>query len=334
MKRILALVLSVILVLALFAGCSSQKKEAVKVRIGTQELPHAEAIAKQLGYFKEAFEKLGYELEISSFSSGPKLNTALMSGDIDFAMYGSCPAANGISSGADVKVIALQVVLGGSEYLAAKNGSGIESVKDLVGKTVATPFASTAHYSLLKAMQVEGVAETDVDLIDMQPAEINAAWFNGQIDATYCWEPLLSELLSEGKEIINSGEVAAMGYMTCDVSVVRRAFAEEHPDAVKAYVECTEKGLQLYSTNRAEAVKAIAENLNISEEDAEKQAGGNIWLTAAEQYEQYFSNGMMAKTLYETASFLYEQGSISNLPSLEDFEKAVDTETIKAVAGK
>ena len=38
-----------------------------------------------------------------------------------------------------------------------RNGSGIEKPEDLVGKTVAVPFVSTTHYSLLAALKHWGI---------------------------------------------------------------------------------------------------------------------------------------------------------------------------------
>lgn len=34
-----------------------------------------------------------------------------------------------------------------------RNGSGIDKPEDLIGKTIATPFVSTSHYSLLGALK-------------------------------------------------------------------------------------------------------------------------------------------------------------------------------------
>ena len=76
----------------------------------------------------------------------------------------------------------------------------------LIGKKIATPFASTAHYSLLNALKLNGISEKDVELLDMQPADIYAAWQRGDIDAAYVWEPTLANLLSDGKILLSSAD--------------------------------------------------------------------------------------------------------------------------------
>lgn len=337
-RKFFSLFLSVCLIAALFSGCggssASSGSEHKTIVIGTQEMPNTEGIAKQLGYFEEAFGALGYDVNIVDFSSGAKVNAALLSGDIDFALIGTCPVANGLANGVDCKVIWIHSVLGAVESLAVKDSAGIETVTDLVGKTVATPFASTAHYSLLMAMKSFDVDAASVDLIDMQPAEINAAWANGQIDAAYVWEPTLTELLTDGHILLTSNDVAGYGYMTADLAVVRTEFAEQHPELVEVYVDCLNRAALLYQQQPEDAVAAIAAKLEISAEDAAAQMAGNIWLNAAEQQTQYFENDLLGRTLYDTAQFLLEQGSITTLPDEQAFLDAVDGTAIAAVAAE
>jgi len=336
-KRIVAAIVCLTIVCALFTGCGSTAASSSgenTVVIGTQEMPNSEGIAKSLGYFEEAFGKAGWKVSLVSFSSGAKVNAALLSGDIDFALIGTCPVSNGLSSGIDCKVIWIHEILGSAESLAVKNSANVTSVADLKGKKIATPFASTAHYSVIKALQEAGLAETDVDLLDMQPAEIFAAWERGDIDAAYVWEPTLSQLLGDGTILLTSGDMAKAGYMTADLEVVRTEFAEEHPDLVQIYLSCLDKAVQLYKDDPDAAQQAIADGLEISKEDAANQMSGYEWLTAAEQYDQYFSNGELAKTLYSTASFLLDQGSIQKLPEQSAFDAAVDSASMAKYLGK
>ncbi len=335
-KRFSAVLLALALIASLFSGCGGSKPAAEKgtVVIGTQEMPNSEGIAKSLGYFEEAFGEAGWEVSLVSFSSGAKVNAALLSGDIDFALIGTCPVANGLSNGVDCQVIWIHEILGSAESLAVKNDAGVTSVADLKGKTIATPFASTAHYSVIKALENAGLSETDVNLLDMQPAEIFAAWERGDIDAAYVWEPTLSQLLDGGSILLTSGDMADAGYMTADIEVVRTEFAKEHPELVQIYLSCLDKAVLLYKDDPAAAQQAIADGLEISLEDATYQMEGYKWLTAAEQYEQYFANGELAKTLYSTAQFLMDQGSITSLPDEAAFTAAVDSASIGEYVGK
>ena len=85
--------------------------------------------------------------------SGKGTNTAFIAKQVDFGALGSSPVARGLSAPLDIpySVAFILDVAGDNEALVARNGAGITSITDLKGKRVATPFASTAHYSLLAA---------------------------------------------------------------------------------------------------------------------------------------------------------------------------------------
>jgi len=57
-----------------------------------------------------------------------------------------------------------------------RNGSGVNEIKDLIGKKVATPFVSTSHYSLLFVLNNAKVDATKVNILNLQPPEIAAAF--------------------------------------------------------------------------------------------------------------------------------------------------------------
>lgn len=339
MRKYIAMVTASVWVIGLLAGCgngdskqdSGSSQKADSVIIGTQEMPNDEGIAKALDYFSD---EMGVTVEIKQFDSGKDVNTALASGSIDFGLLGSCPAALAISQDLGVKCIWIHEVLGSTESLVARKDSGVTSIDELKGKNVATPFASTSHFSLLHALESVGLSDSDVNLLDMQPSEIYAAWQNGQIDAAYVWEPTLSEL-EDSVLLCTSSDVADMGYMTSNVELVRTEFMDQNPEQVEAYIRSVAKAVDLYQSEKEKAVSTIASALALSEEDAEKQMAGSTWLNAKEQLgEAYFGTsenpGALAQNLYDTAIFLKEQGSITEVPDLSVFEEAVDGSAIEA----
>lgn len=337
-KRMISVVLIGILAAAM-TGCGGSSKEknedtskgkAQKIIIGTQEMPNDEGIAKAKDYFSE---EMGVNVEIKQFDSGKDVVTALASNSIDFGLLGSCPASLAISQGTEVKCIWIHEVLGSIESLAVQKDEGIKDVKELKGKTLATPFASTAHFSLLHTLEKAGLSESDVKLLDMQPSEIYAAWQNHQIDAAYVWEPTLSEL-ENAKIMSTSSDMADAGYMTSNVELVRTKFAEENPDLTSAYIKAVAKAMDLYQKDEDSAVDVIAKALNLKQEDAKSQMSGSIWLSAKEQLDKkYFGTsdkkGKLVQNLYDTAVFLKDQGSITEVPEKSVFENAVDPSYIE-----
>ncbi|MGH4138422.1 ABC transporter substrate-binding protein [Clostridium sp.] len=335
LKKILVTVIMTTVISTLFVGCGTSKDTASKsatsldapkvVNIGTQQMPNDEKIAIEKGFFEE---ELGVKVNIIEFNAGD-IRNALVSKDIDFALLGSSSATLGIASGIDIEMIWIHEILGDSERLVAKNGSNINSIKDIVGKKVATPFATTTHYSLLKALELNGISEKDITLLDMQMPDVYAAWQRGDIDAAYAWEPTLSNLLKDGKTIISSKDMAQKGVVTSNVEVVRGDFAKKYPNIVTKYIKAVNKSVKLYNENRVDAVKTISDALQITQEEASKQMKGSIWLTAQQQLDPaYFGTsnkkGDLVNSLKDTADFLYKQKSIISEPKLSTFEKAVN----------
>ncbi len=334
-KKILATLLASALLLTSFTACGGSDDETTadgkpaKVVIGTQQMPNDEGIAKALNYFEE---EMGVEVEIQSFDSGADVNTALASGDIDFGLYGSCPVAIAISNDIGVEFIWIHEVLGSVESLVAREETGITKIEDLVGKKVATPFASTAHFSILKALENAGIADK-VDLVSMTTAEIVAAWELGQIDAAYIWEPTLSQLDNK-VTIITSEDCAKAGYMTSNIEVVRKEFAEKYPEIVAGYIKAVSKAVDLYKNDQSTAVTAISKFMDLSEDDALFQMSGSTWLTASEQLGADYlgtsdAKGAIVDNLYETALFLKDQGSLTSVPDKSVFEAAVNPKYIE-----
>lgn len=312
------------------AESSSQVSEtsgsaATVVNIGTMDLVNGDLIAQYEKYYEN---ELGVEVNLVKFDSGKDVNTALASGSIDISELGSSPSALGIATDVDYQVFWIGDIIGEAESLVVRNGSGIEAVADLVGKKVATPFASTAHYSLENALQLAGVSENDVEILDLQPDDIYAAWTRGDIDAAYVWYPVLSQLLEDGYTITDSAKLAGEGIITADLNVVRTAFAEENPDIVTKYVQAQIKANDLILNDRDTAVSEVAGQLEISEEDAASQLEQFVYLTAEEQLD--YLNNQIAETLKKTADFLVEQDSIKEAPDLEVYEEHINTSFIEA----
>ena len=309
-KRLVSLALAGMLAASVaLTGCGSKKEATTSdgktiVKIGTQQMPNDEGIAKAMNYFQEEMGD-SVSVEIVEFSSGKDVNTALAAGSIDFGLEGSCPASLAIAQDLGVELIWIHEVLGDVESLVATGTSGINTVADLKGKKVAVPFASTAHFSLLKAMENAGLSASDVTVLDMQPDKIYASWNSGDIDAAYIWEPTLSQL-SNKKTVITSGELAKAGYMTSNVEVVRTKFAEA---------------------------------MELTEDNAKFQMSGSTWLTGSEQISSTYlgtssAKGAVVQNLYDTAEFLKTQGSITKVPDKSVFEKAVNPKYIETALGK
>src|SRR6478735_12763623 len=180
------------------AGCavdnsgSDDSKETI--RIGYQSFPSGDLIVKNNKWLEEALPD--FNIKWIKFDSGADVNTAFIAKELDFGALGSSPVARGLSAPLNIpyKVAFVLDVAGDNEALVVRNAANVNTIPELKGKRIATPFASTAHYSLLAALSQNGLTPNDVQLIDLQPQAILAAWDRGDIDAAYTWLPTLDDL--------------------------------------------------------------------------------------------------------------------------------------------
>lgn len=122
--------------------------------VGFQTVVEPSKVPQAEGAYEKA---IGAPVDWRKFDSGADVIAAIASGAIDIGYVGSSPLAAAASQKLPIETFYIVGLIGASEALVARDGTGITSVLDLVGKTVAVPFVSTTHYSLLAALAHEGV---------------------------------------------------------------------------------------------------------------------------------------------------------------------------------
>jgi len=336
-----AAVVSVVSAAALaFAGCSVDRSasqgDKPTIRIGYQSFPSGDLIVKNSRWLEDALPD--YNIKWTKFDSGADVNTAFIAKELDFGALGSSPVARGLSAPLNIpyKVAFVLDVAGDNEALVARDGSGVNTIADLRGKRVGTPFASTAHYSLLAALSQNGLSANDVRLVDLQPQAILAAWDRGDIDAAYSWLPSLDDLRKTGKDLIASRQLAEDGKPTLDLGAVSDDFANAHPDVVDTWRQQEARALSLIHGEPAAAAKAIAAEIGLSPDDVAGQLKQGVYLTPEQVASPEWLGsdgkpGNIATNLQSASQFLAEQKQIPSAAPLQTFQDAIYTKGLPGV---
>lgn len=340
-RRILLLTAAVALTASATTACGGGGDAAgasagrTTVRIAYQAIPNADLVVKNQKLLEQALPQV--DVKWVKFESGGDVNTAVVAGAVDLGLAGSSPVTKGLSAPLNIpyKVVWIHDLIGDNEALVAKPGIG--SVKDLVGKKVATPFGSTAHYSLLAALTSAGVEPSAVRTIDLQPQDALAAWKRGDVDAAYVWTPTLSELTKDGKVLVTSRELAKQGKPTADLGVVTNAFAARHPEVVTAWIKVQDKAVALARTAPDEAAKSIGAELGLPAEEAKRQLSELVLLSAKEQAGPDYlgtpgAPGKLAANLHDAAVFLKGQKAVDAVPDEAVFGRALAVEELGRAA--
>ena len=322
-------------VLVLLAWTAPGSAGAEPVTIGYQLIYNPWKVAIADGSFEQA---TGREIRWRKFNSGAKVLVAMASGDLQIALVGSSGIAAGVSRGIDMQLFWIAEDIGAAEALVVRDGSGIASPKDLVGKKLGVPFASTTHYHTLFALEHFGIDADSVEIINMQPNQIAAAWLRRQIDAAFVWNPALGRILGTGRVLITSGELSALGRATFDGLVVQRRLAEAEPEFMRTFVEVLATADEAYRDDPAawtadsRQVKAIVRTIGGKAEDVPAVLALYSFPTLEEQASARWlgggREGGAAKALLETAKFLVEQKKIPSLAP--DYSRFVDSRHVEA----
>ncbi|MEU6394528.1 ABC transporter substrate-binding protein [Streptomyces sp. NPDC046939] len=317
---------------AAVTGCSSDSEASAsggskRLRIGYFAFPSGDLIVKKRRLLEKALPD--YKITWIKFDSGASVNQAFIGKSLDIAALGSSPFARGVSGSSPIpyKVAWILDVAGENEALVARKASGITDVAGLKGKKIATPFASTSHYSLLAALAAAGLKPSDVHLIDLQPQPILAAWQRGDIDAAYVWLPTLDELRKTGTQLTSSKKIGAAGKPTLDLAVVSDDLIARDPQAIDAWRKAEAEALRLLKSDPDGSVEVVAAELGISAADARAQLAQGVFLTpeqvvSADWLGTEGKPGKLLTYVTDTGRFLADQKQIDAAPTEDVVRKA------------
>lgn len=286
----------------------------------------------------ELEKRTGYKINWRQFGGGGDVIRAMASGVVQIGEAGSSPIAAAASQGQDIKLFWILDDIADAEALVARDGAGIASMKDLKGKKVATPFVSTSHYQLMVDLKAQGVDPKSVNVMNMRPPEIAAAWERGDIDAAFIWDPVLSKIKTNGKVITTSGAIGKKGYPTFDGLVVNAEWAAKNEAFMVALVKALAKADADYRDNTAKwtadsaQVKAVAKWTKADAKAVPPAMALYRFPTLAEQASPTWLGGGAAKALTDTATFLKEQGRVQELKP--NYGAFVTTAYVQKAMGK
>lgn len=301
------------------------------VRIAYQTVVEPAKVAQADGLYDKA---TGRTLEWRKFESGAEVVAAVASGDIQIGYVGSSPLAAAASKELPVETFFIAAQIGSAEALVVRNGAGVAKPADLIGKKVAVPFVSTTHYSLLAALKHWGIDAKKVEIVNLRPTEITAAWQRGDIAAAYVWDPALGQLKAGGKVLTDSAQVAQWGAPTFDAWIVRKDFAQKNPDVVAAFARITGEAYAAYRKDpkafagNAANVEKIVKLTGAKNEEIAELLAGSTFPTLTEQVA--LLSGPTVKAVGETSKFLKEQGKVDKL--LPDYGPYVSAKYVQAAA--
>jgi NitT/TauT family transport system substrate-binding protein len=302
---------------------------AEPLKIGYSDWPGwvAWEVAIQKGFFKEA----GVDVEFTWFEYGPSME-AFSAGKIDAVTITNGDALVTGASGRPSTAIVLTDYSNGNDMIVGK--PGINSLKDLKGKKVGLELNFVEHLLLLKGLEMNGMKEADVELVNFPTNETPQALSSGGVDAVGAWYPVSGQALKQvpgSKPLFTSADAPGLIYDA--VYVGRESLASRRADWVKV-VGVWFKTVEFINnpSTRDEAIKIMAARVNVAPAEYAKSLKGTFLLDLEGNLKHYkpadglaslYGSGKVADA-FNTKNKVYKDA--------QDVKSYIDDSLVKDVA--
>ena len=206
------------------------------------------------------------EYEVTVAASPDELTGKLISGELDMAALSTNLAATLYQkSEGKVQLAALNTL--GVLYLL-ENGEEIQSMADLKGKTIyAFGQGANPEYVLRYLLKENGLTMgEDVTVEFKANEEIAAAMASGEATVAMLPVPAATTVLMKNQSVRTAldlteewNKVTEDSQLTMGCIVVRTEFAQQHPQAVKAFLEEYAQSVEYMKTHSEEAAELVAQ---------------------------------------------------------------------------
>ena len=232
-------------------------------------------VVKDQGLVEAAFADDGITIRWVQSHGSNKALEFLSADAIHFGSTAGAAALVGRINGNPIKSV---YVYSRPEWTALVTGadSGIESVADLAGKSVAVTRGTDPHIFLMRALADAGLSDRDVRFVLLQHADGRAALLRGDVDAWAGLDPMMAsaELEDGARLFFRKPEANTWGILN-----VREEFAAAHPEIIERVLAVYEAGRKWALEHPDELAELLAREARIPVEVARKQLEERTELT-------------------------------------------------------
>ena len=209
--------------------------------------------AVEEGFYRDA------GLDVTIVQGNGSANTAQLvaNGRAQLAYADAVSVSQLIAKGAPMKIVATIYQSNPNAVMALKK-TGIKSVKDLAGKKVGVPSASSQTTMLPLLLKSNNLKESDITMIDMPVASMVPALLQGQVDAVLgSIDAYQIQAEAQGAQL-DVYRFADYGVPTVSTSIFASdSFLKENPEIVKKFIAASLKGWSFALDNPQKAIKDV-----------------------------------------------------------------------------
>ncbi|MEJ0078788.1 MAG: ABC transporter substrate-binding protein [Alphaproteobacteria bacterium] len=255
MKHLIRSTIAAVGVLAVFSAAPAvaQTKLTFLLNVPPAGYNAGFELAVEKGLYKAA----GLDVTIEPGNGSQTTAQLIAVGKYDIGFADSAPVMKLIADGAKVKVLAT-ILQGNPNAVTALKKTGLKSVADIKGKSVAMPNAGSQSSMFPLVLAANGLKESDIKLVSMPPQSMVAALMQGSVEVILgSVDQFDIQLKAQGQQF-DSYLFIDSGAPTVSTSIIASdEFLAKNPDVAKKFVAASLKGWYATLDNPTEAVAAM-----------------------------------------------------------------------------
>jgi NitT/TauT family transport system substrate-binding protein len=195
-----------------------------------------------------------------------------------------------------------------------KNG---KSVKDLKGRTINLVELTVSHYLLARALDMNGLSERDVKLVNTSDADIAAVFTSDANGAAVTWNPpLMQTRAAKGAELVFDSSKIPGEIM--DLMVVKTAAPESLKKALTGAWYETMALMTGTGAATDAAIDAMAKQSGADVAAFKSQLATTAMFYEAAKGAAFVNSSDVGKTMEQVRQFSFSKGLFQNSKSVDD----------------
>ena len=255
------IILVVAIVLSSFVYLAAQKPysgnvEPLTIGVFPSEYNSLIYIANDQQYFSYN----GLKITLKNYPSGASAVGGMLNGEVDIATASEFVVANNALQNANINAFgSLSQYL--NLYLVARTDEGINSISDLVGKRIGLLIGTGNQFYLGRFLELNGINQNQVALVNVNFAQIPNALANGTIDAAITFQPYINQIktLLGNATLMWPAQVDQFGYFE---AISTKTWATTHPDLIERFLKAIIQAQNFNINNQYKAISIVSQELN------------------------------------------------------------------------
>ena len=176
------------------------------------------------------------------------------------------------------------------------------------GKKIGVTIGSVGHQLLYILLDSVGLKPSDIEVLNLQPADIKSSLASNNIDAAVTWDPIATQIVNEGiAQLITDGEKYKL---SVNVIIANSDFLKDHEDVAVRLVKVLDKTKKWIEENKEEALEIVSKDSGFSVETLKPS------FEKTDRKIQFTDEKI--KSMKETGKYLYDNKIINKEVNVED----------------